>query len=76
MLVLGTAAAIALLDGVMEKGDLSLYDPTVTQALIAERSSSLTVLAHALTFMGSATVLIPLTVYGDCGVRPWRWPRV
>ncbi|MEO7588481.1 MAG: phosphatase PAP2 family protein [Arachnia sp.] len=61
-LMAGIVGVGVLLDGVTEHGDLSLYDPSVTSAFIADRSAGLTALASVLTFLGSVTVLLPLTV--------------
>lgn len=63
VLVAGTVATVGLLDGVAERGDLSVYDPAVGTALIAERSSMLTTVAQSFTFLGSTLALVPLTAF-------------
>jgi membrane-associated phospholipid phosphatase len=47
------AAALGLADGAAEHGDLSVYDPEVTAALVRARSGTLTALAQGWTFAGS-----------------------
>ncbi|WP_158600553.1 phosphatase PAP2 family protein [Tessaracoccus antarcticus] len=74
-LMAGIIGVGILLDGVVEHGDLSLYDPSVTSAFIADRSAGLTTLAGALTLLGSVTVLLPLTVVALAVLalrRRWR----
>ena len=44
---------VALADGAGEHGDLSAHDPAVTDAVVSHRTPVLTVLAHALTAIGS-----------------------
>lgn len=62
IVLLAGAAAIGLLDGVLEKGDLAAYDPAVSATAVQLRSPVLTGVARALTFFGSATALVPLTL--------------
>lgn len=62
MTFLGVAAAIGLLDGVMEQDDLAAYDPAVTAAAVSWRSPVLTALARLLTALGSAAALVPFTL--------------
>lgn len=57
--LLAMAGLGGLLDGVLESGDLSRYDPGVTEAVIAERSSVLTPIAQGLTLLGSVAFLAP-----------------
>jgi undecaprenyl-diphosphatase len=55
-------AALALVDGVRERGDLSAFDPAVTGAVVAERSPALTAVAEAFTFVGSTPSLAVATL--------------
>lgn len=73
--LLGVAAAIGLLDGVLERADLAAYDPAVSAAAVELRSPVVTGVARALTFFGSAAALVPLTLLliGGLLLRR-RWP--
>lgn len=62
-IILGAATAAVLVDGVRESADLSLYDPAVSTAVIAERSTALTWAAQVCTFAGSTLALVPLTAF-------------
>lgn len=62
VILFSVAAAIGLLDGVLESGDLAAYDPAVSAAAVELRSPALTGLARTLTFLGSSTALVPLTL--------------
>lgn len=62
-LILGATAAAVLADGARESGDLSVYDPAASAAIIAARSTGVTWAAQALTFAGSTLALVPLTAF-------------
>src|SRR6476620_11521514 len=53
---------VALADGAGEHGDLSANDPAVTDAVVSHRTPVLTVLAHALTAIGSEVSIGLLTL--------------
>lgn len=53
---------VALADGAGEHGDLSAHDPAVTDAVVSHRTPVLTVLAHALTAIGSEVSIGLLTL--------------
>lgn len=49
----GITAAAGLTDGVLEHGDLSVFDPTVMTDISSWRGGGLTVVANVLTYWGS-----------------------
>lgn len=53
VLLASAALTAQLVDGVLEKGDLSLLDPVVEQRVPGLRDSTLTVVADLLTYLGS-----------------------
>jgi undecaprenyl-diphosphatase len=55
-------AVVALADGAGEHGDLSANDPAVTEAVVSHRTPVLTVLAQALTAIGSEVSIGLLTL--------------
>lgn len=72
--LLRISAVIALLDGVLEGADLASYDRPVSAAVVDARSPVLTGIARALTFLGSADALVPLTLVLVAGLllgRRW-----
>ncbi len=67
VIALGFGLGAALAAGVLRGGDLSRfdlarYDAVVAAAVIAYRFDSLTVVARTVTLIGSAWVLVPLTL--------------
>lgn len=65
------AAFGALVDGVIEGGDLSSYDPGITSSLVAARTPGLTVAAELVTAVGSEAVVGLLTGL----TMLWLWFR-
>lgn len=53
---------VALADGAGEHGDLAARDPAVTDAVVSHRTAVLTVLAHAVTTVGSEVSIGLLTL--------------
>lgn len=65
------AVAVALADGARESADLSAFDPAVTSAVVADRTPALTLLAKAVTFVGSTPALAAMTL-AVLGWLLWR----
>ncbi|MBT9257154.1 bifunctional DedA family/phosphatase PAP2 family protein [Phycicoccus sp. MAQZ13P-2] len=76
-LVLATATlgVAELAEGVREGGDLAAYDPAVTAEMVGGRSSVVTPLAEAFTFIGSTVGLgvLSLALVLWVGLRQRRW---
>ena len=76
-LVFATASlgVAELVEGVREGGDLAAYDPAVTAEMVGARSSIVTPLAEAVTFVGSTVGLgvLSLALVMWVGLRQRRW---
>ncbi|QIM22134.1 phosphatase PAP2 family protein [Phycicoccus sp. HDW14] len=53
LLIVSVVATAQLIDGVLEHGDLSIFDPVVERRVPGLRDSALTVVADLLTYLGS-----------------------
>jgi membrane-associated phospholipid phosphatase len=69
----GTLAVIALADSTTESDGLAALDPGLTADAVSARSTPLTALAHALTFLGDVPVLALLAVVAAALL--WRRTR-
>ncbi|WP_328523263.1 phosphatase PAP2 family protein [Kribbella sp. NBC_00359] len=73
VVVAGTVGLIILADAATESDGLAAFDPELTADAVSHRTPVLTAIARTLTFIGSAAVLVPLTVVAALVL--WRWTR-
>lgn len=69
--VAGTIGVIGLTDAATESDGLAALDPEFTADVVSNRTSVLTVLARALTFVGDMPVLVSLMLIAVFLL--WRW---
>jgi undecaprenyl-diphosphatase len=69
----GTLGLISLADAATESDGLAAFDPELTADAVSRRTPVLTAIARTLTFIGSAPVLVTLTLIS--AVVLWRWTR-
>ena len=73
-LVVGLLAFAAVLDGVDEHGDLSVWDSPVLAWLLSHRSAPATAVLQAVSWLADPTVLAPFVIVLALGVA-WRTRR-
>jgi undecaprenyl-diphosphatase len=73
VVVAGTLGLIVLADAATESDGLAAFDPGLTADAVSHRTTVLTAIARVLTFIGSAVVLVPLTIVAALVL--WRWTR-
>ena len=74
-LVVGLLAFAAVLDGVDEHGDLSVWDSPVLTWLLSHRSAPATAVLQAVSWLADPTVLAPVVIVLALGIA-WRTRRV
>ncbi|PVU81970.1 phosphoesterase PA-phosphatase [Cellulomonas sp. WB94] len=74
-IVVGLLAFAAVLDGVDEHGDLSVWDSPVLTWLLSHRSAGATSALQAVSFLADPAVLAPFVIVLALGIA-WRTRRV